>query len=119
VIRRVSPSTIRGVFNDSVPGVVVYINKVDSTRRTLTGIVVSTTATERKADDLREQGYVNIDSDTFQLYFMLQDGTSIAGRRHGHIPERQLSGIHLHMNHSRCADGNVSRKLAYEMDRND
>jgi len=105
-----------------VPGVVVYINKVDSTRRTLTGIVVSDDRDKNVKQTISaSKGYVNIDSDTFQLYFMLQDGTLHRWEK-ATDTYRSVSfqDYTFTMNLSQMVQtGNVSRKLAYEMDRNE
>lgn len=111
-----------GVFNDSVPGVVIYINKVDNTKRTLTGIVVSDDRDKNVKQTISaSRGYVNIDSDTFQLYFMLQDGTLHRWEK-ATDTYRSVSfqDYTFTMNLSQMVQtGGVSRKLAYEMDRNE
>lgn len=111
-----------GVFNDSVPGVVIYINKVDSTKRTLTGIVVS----DERNKDVKQtisasKGYVNIDSDTFELYFMLQDGTLHRWEKATDTYRSvNFQNYTFTMNLSQMVQtGGISRKLAYEMDRNE
>ncbi len=111
-----------GVFNDSVPGVVIYINKVDTARRTLTGIVVSDDRDKSVKQTISaSKGFVNIDSETFQLYFMLQDGTlhrwEKATDTYRSVSFRDYT---FTMNLSQMVQtGGVSRKLAYEMDRNE
>ncbi|NLT22476.1 MAG: YjgP/YjgQ family permease [Syntrophorhabdus sp.] len=111
-----------GVFNDSVPGVVIYINKVDTAKRTLTGIVVSDDRDKSVKQTISaSKGFVNIDSETFQLYFMLQDGTlhrwEKATDTYRSVSFRDYT---FTMNLSQMVQtGGVSRKLAYEMDRNE
>jgi len=111
-----------GVFNDSVPGVVIYINKVDNTRRTLTGIVVSDDRDKNVKQTISaSKGYVHIDSETFQLYFVLQDGTLHRWEK-ATDTYRSVSfqDYTFTMNLSQMVQtGGVSRKLAYEMDRNE
>lgn len=111
-----------GVFNDSVPGVVIYINKVDTARRTLTGIVVSDDRDKSVKQTISaSKGFVNIDSETFQLYFMLQDGTLHRWEK-ATDTYRSVSfqDYTFTMNLSQMVQtGGVSRKLAYEMDRNE
>lgn len=111
-----------GVFNDSVPGVVIYINKVDTAKRTLTGIVVSDDRDKSVKQTISaSKGFVNIDSDTFQLYFMLQDGTLHRWEK-ATDTYRSVSfqDYTFTMNLSQMVQtGGVSRKLAYEMDRNE
>ena len=77
VIRKgISVDDKEGIFNDSVPGVVIYINKVDTQKRLLTGIVVSDDRDKNiKQTISAENGYVNIDPDTFDLAFMLKNGS--------------------------------------------
>ncbi|MHB8109385.1 MAG: LptF/LptG family permease [Syntrophorhabdaceae bacterium] len=109
-----------GVFNDSVPGVTIYINKVDTTKRTLTGIVVSDDRDKNVKQTISARdGYVNIDSETFDLYFMLQQGTL---HRWEKVTDtyRNVSfkDYTFTMNLSQMVQtGGVSRKLPYEMDR--
>lgn len=64
-----------GVFNDAIPGVVVYINRVDTEKKILSGIVIA----DDRDKDVRqtisaEKGYIHIDSNTLDLYFALQNG---------------------------------------------
>jgi len=64
-----------GIFNDTIPGVVIYIDKVDVQRRYLSGIVVS----DDREKDLKQvisakQGYINMDPVSFDLYFVLENG---------------------------------------------
>ncbi len=77
VIKRgVSVDDKEGIFNDTIPGVVLYINKVDSEKRILSGIVISDDRDkEIKQTISARKGYINIDPDTFDLYFALEDGS--------------------------------------------
>ncbi len=108
-----------GVFNDSVPGVVIYINKVDTQKRLLTGIVVSDDRDKNiKQTIAAENGYVNIDPDTFELYFMLRNGSLHRWEkvtdtyRNVHFQDYTFT-----MNLSDMIQtGGVTRKLPYEMD---
>jgi lipopolysaccharide export system permease protein len=120
VKKGISVDDKEGVFNDNVPGVVIYINKVDNTKRTLTGIVVS----DDRDKDVKQtisasKGYVNIDPDSFELYFMLQNGTL---HRWEKVTDTYRSvsfeDYTFTMNLSEMVQtGGISRKLAYEMDR--
>ncbi len=123
VIRKgISVDDKEGVFNDSVPGVVIYINKVDDQKRLLTGIVVSDDRDKNIKQTISAQnGYVNIDPDTFDLYFMLRNGSL---HRWEKITDtyRNVSfqDYTFTMNLSQMIQtGGVTRKLPYEMDRND
>jgi lipopolysaccharide export system permease protein len=111
-----------GVFNDSVPGVVVYINKVDNAKRTLTGIVVSDDRDKSVKQTISaSKGYVNIDPDTFQLYFMLQEGTLHRWEKDTDTYRSvSFQDYTFTMDLSEMVQtGGVSRKLAYEMDRDE
>lgn len=122
VKKGISVDDKEGVFNDSVPGVVIYINKVDSTKRSLSGIVVSDDRDKSiKQTISASTGYVNIDPDTFELYFMLKNG---ALHRWEKVTDtyRNVSfqDYTFTMNLAQMVQtGGISRKLAYEMDRNE
>ena len=71
----VSVDDKEGVFNDTIPGVVLYIDKVDSDKRILSGIVVSDDRDkEIKQTISAKKGYININPETFDLYFALEEG---------------------------------------------
>lgn len=111
-----------GIFNDSVPGVVIYINKVDTTKRSLAGIVVSDDRDKTVKQTISaSSGYVHIDPDTFELYFMLHNG-SLHRWEKATDTYRNVSfqDYTFTMNLSQMVPtAGVSRKLAYEMDRNE
>lgn len=76
VKKGISVDDKEGVFNDTVPGVVIYIDNVDSGKGGLSGVVVS----DDRDSDIKQtisakKGFVNIDPDTFELYFMLENGS--------------------------------------------
>lgn len=76
VKKGISVDDKEGVFNDTVPGVVIYIDNVDSGKSGLSGVVVS----DDRDSDVKQtisarKGFVNIDPDTFELYFMLENGS--------------------------------------------
>jgi lipopolysaccharide export system permease protein len=64
-----------GVFNDSIPGIVIYIEKVDNKKRYLSGIIVSD---EREPNVTQivtaKKGFINFDAPTMRLTFVLKDG---------------------------------------------
>lgn len=71
----VSVDDKEGVFNDTIPGIVIYIDKVDTHNKFLTGIVVSDDRDkEIKQTISAQKGYININPDTFDLYFALENG---------------------------------------------
>jgi lipopolysaccharide export system permease protein len=65
-----------GVFNDSIPGIVIYIDKVDTKTKNLTGIIISDDRDEAaKQTVTAAKGSVNIDTNTFDLSFILTNGS--------------------------------------------
>jgi lipopolysaccharide export system permease protein len=65
-----------GVFNDSIPGIVVYIDKVDTKTRALSGIILSDDRDETMKQTISaEKGMVNLDVTSFDLSFLLENGT--------------------------------------------
>lgn len=111
-----------GVFNDSVPGVVIYINKVDTQKRLLTGIVVSDDRDKSVKQTISAQnGYVNIDPDTFDLAFMLQNGSLHRWEKTTDTYRNvSFQDYTFSMNLSQLVQtGGVTRKLPYEMDHNE
>jgi lipopolysaccharide export system permease protein len=65
-----------GIFNDTVPGVVIYIDKVDTQSKKLTGILVSD---DRDKDEKQtisaSNGYIHLDPVTLDLSFILYNGS--------------------------------------------
>jgi lipopolysaccharide export system permease protein len=65
-----------GVFNDSIKGVVIYIDRVDTKNKNLTGIVISDDRDENSRVTITaERGNVNIDTDTLDMSFRLNHGS--------------------------------------------
>lgn len=65
-----------GVFNDSIPGIVVYIDKVDTKTRNLSGIIISDDRDDAMKQTIAaEKGLVNLDVNSFDLSFLLENGT--------------------------------------------
>lgn len=65
-----------GVFNDSIPGIVVYIDNVDTKTRKLSGIILSDDRDETMKQTISaEKGAVNLDVTSFDLSFILENGT--------------------------------------------
>lgn len=109
-----------GIFNDSVPGVTIYINKVDTAKRALSGVVVSDDRDKNVKQTISARdGYVNIDSETFDLYFMLQQGTLHRWEKETDTYRNvTFNDYTFTMNLSQMVEtGGVGRKLNYEMDR--
>ncbi|HNT69901.1 MAG TPA: LptF/LptG family permease [Syntrophorhabdaceae bacterium] len=64
-----------GVFNDTIPGVVIYVDKVDVQKRILSGVMVSDDRDkEVKQTIAASTGYINVDPVTLDLYFVLENG---------------------------------------------
>lgn len=64
-----------GVFNDTIPGVVIYVDKVDVQKRILSGVMVS----DDRDRDVKQTisastGYINVDPVTLDLHFVLENG---------------------------------------------
>jgi lipopolysaccharide export system permease protein len=64
-----------GVFNDTIPGVVIYVDKVDVQKRILSGVMVS----DDRDKDVKQTisastGYINVDPATLDLHFVLENG---------------------------------------------
>ncbi|MGD0232196.1 MAG: LptF/LptG family permease [Syntrophorhabdales bacterium] len=65
-----------GIFNDSIPGVVIYIDKVDAQKKVLSGIVISDDRDEGVRQTVAAQtGTVNVDTTTLDLSFKLKNGS--------------------------------------------
>jgi lipopolysaccharide export system permease protein len=64
-----------GVFNDTIPGIVIYIDKVDTKDKFLSGVVISDDRDkEVKQTVSAKKGYININPDTLDLYIALENG---------------------------------------------
>jgi len=65
-----------GVFNDSIPGVVIYIDRVDAQNKVLSGIIISDDRDEGVRQTVAAQkGTVNIDTASYDLSFKLRNGS--------------------------------------------
>lgn len=65
-----------GIFNDTIPGIVIYIDKVNARSRALSGIVISDDRDEAARQTVTaETGSVNVDTDTLDLSFRLKNGS--------------------------------------------
>ena len=65
-----------GTFNDTLPGIVVYIDKVNAKDKLLTGILVA----DDRDKDVKQtisanKGIINLDPQTLDLAFVLEDGS--------------------------------------------
>ncbi|MCX5806916.1 MAG: LptF/LptG family permease [Proteobacteria bacterium] len=119
VKKGVSVDDKEGVFNDSISGVVIYIDKVDTKNKSLLGILVS----DDRDKDVKQmisadKGYVNYDPASLDLYFVLEKGSLHRWEKINDV-YRNLSfkNYSFSINLTNMLPGNVSlRKRPYEMD---
>jgi len=109
-----------GVFNDTIPGIVIYIDKVDTQNKFLSGIVISDDRDkEVKQTISAKKGFMNINPDTLDLYFALENG-SLHRWEKANDTYRTIAfnDYTFSMNlSSMISSGGELRKLWYEMDR--
>jgi lipopolysaccharide export system permease protein len=109
-----------GVFNDTIPGIVIYIDKVDNQNKFLSGIVISDDRDkEVKQTISAKKGFMNINPDTLDLYFALENG-SLHRWEKANDTYRTIAfdDYTFSMNlSSMISSGGELRKLWYEMDR--
>jgi len=107
-----------GIFNDTIPGVVIYIDKVDTKNRVLTGIMVS----DDRDKDVKQmisasKGLINFDPITLDLIFLFEKGNLHRWEKKNDI-YRSLSfkNYTFSLNLTNILPTNVSlRKRPYEM----
>jgi lipopolysaccharide export system permease protein len=64
-----------GIFNDSMPGIVIYIDKVDTNNKSLSGIIVSDDRDKNLKQTISaEKGLINFDPLSLDLFFVLENG---------------------------------------------
>ena len=64
-----------GIFNDSIPGIVIYIDKVDAKNKSLTGILVSDDRDKNLKQTISaDKGLINLDPISLDLFFVLENG---------------------------------------------
>jgi lipopolysaccharide export system permease protein len=65
-----------GIFNDTIPGVVIYIDKVDTKSKKLYGIMVADDRDKNLKQTISaSSGLINLDPDTLDLSFALHNGS--------------------------------------------
>lgn len=119
VKKGISVDDKEGIFNDTIPGVVIYINKVDTTKRSLSGVIVSDDRDKNVKQTISaSKGFVNINPETFELNFLLDNGTLHRWEKATDTYRTvSFQNYTFAMNLSAMAPGaGVTRKLAYEMD---
>jgi lipopolysaccharide export system permease protein len=109
-----------GVFNDTIPGIVIYIDKVDTEKKFLSGVVISDDRDkEIKQTVSAKKGYININPDTLDLYFALENGNLHRWEKTNDTYRTiAFDNYTFSMNlSSMIRNGGELRKLWYEMDR--
>lgn len=75
VKKGISVDDKEGIFNDTIRGIVIYIDKVDTEKRVLSGVVISDDRDKEVKQTISAQkGYIHIDPNTLDLYFALENG---------------------------------------------
>ncbi len=65
-----------GIFNDTIKGVVIYIDKIDTKKKNLAGIVISDDRNEGVRQTITaEKGAVNVDTTSLDVSFRLRNGS--------------------------------------------
>jgi lipopolysaccharide export system permease protein len=109
-----------GVFNDTIPGIVIYIDKVDKQKRFLSGVVISDDRDKAvKQTVSAKKGFMNINPDTLDLYFALENGSLHRWEKINDIYRTiAFDNYTFSMNlSSMIRPGGELRKSWYEMDR--
>jgi lipopolysaccharide export system permease protein len=116
----ISVADKEGVFNDTIPGIVIYIDKVDTQDKFLSGIVISDDRDkEVKQTISAKKGFININPDTLDLYFALENGNLHRWEKANDTYRTiAFDNYTFSMNlSSMIRYGGELRKLWYEMDR--
>lgn len=119
VKKSISVDDKEGIFNDTIPGVVIYIDKVDTNNKSLSGIIVS----DDRDKDVKQmisagKGLINLDTVSLDLLFVLEKGNLHRWERANDV-YRSLSfkSYSFSINLNNVLPSNVSlRKRPYEMD---
>jgi len=108
-----------GIFNDNIPGVVIYIDKVDKDNKRLSGILVS----DDRDRDIKQmisanRGIIHLDPVTLDLNFLLEDGNLHRWEKKRDIYRNlYFKQYTFSMNLEKNVPQNVPlRKRPYEMD---
>lgn len=65
-----------GIFNDTIPGVVIYIDKADAQSKKLTGVLVSDDRDKNLKQTISaSSGFIHVDPVTLDLSFILYNGS--------------------------------------------
>lgn len=107
-----------GIFNE-FPGVVIFVNKVDSKSGSLGGIIISDDRDEAVRQTLTaEKGILNLDLQTFNLSFVLKNGSLHRLQKQADMYQSiSFSDYSFHLNLASLIPVNKGlRKSPWEMD---
>ncbi len=106
-----------GIFNE-FPGVVIFVDKVDSKNRGLSGIIISDDRDEGVRQTLAaEKGSLNLDLNTFDLSFILKNGTLHRWQKQADTYQSiSFNDYAFHLNLASLIPNPVLRKKPFEMD---
>ncbi len=109
-----------GIFNDTIPGIVIYVDKVDTENKTLSGIIVS----DDRDRDVKQtiaarKGTIHLDPVSFDLTFVLEQGNLHRWEKAADAYRSvSFTNYTYSMNLSTVVSpGSSLRKRAYEMNR--
>jgi lipopolysaccharide export system permease protein len=106
-----------GIFNE-FPGVVIYVDKVDSTHKSMSGIIISDDRDEScRQTFTAEKGSVNLDLKTFDLSFVLRNGSLQRWQRQaGTYQSLAFQNYAFYVNLSSLLPNRELKKRPWEMD---
>jgi len=108
-----------GIFNDAIPGIVIYVDKIDKENKRLAGVLIS----DDRDKDIKQmisanRGIINLDHDTLDLNFLLEDGNLHRWEKKADVYRNlYFKEYFFSMNLEKDVPQNVQlRKRHYEMD---
>lgn len=108
-----------GIFNDAIPGIVIYVDKIDKENKRLAGVLIS----DDRDKDIKQmisanRGIINLDHDTLDLNFLLEDGNLHRWEKKADVYRNlYFKEYFFSMNLEKDVPQNVQlRKRPYEMD---
>ncbi|MBP8626282.1 MAG: LptF/LptG family permease [Syntrophorhabdales bacterium] len=108
-----------GIFNDTIPGIVIYVDKIDKENKRLAGVLIS----DDRDKDIKQmisanRGIINLDHDTLDLNFLLEDGNLHRWEKKADVYRNlYFKEYFFSMNLEKDVPQNVQlRKRPYEMD---
>jgi lipopolysaccharide export system permease protein len=119
VKKGISVDDKEGVFNDTISGVVIYIDKVDTNNKSLSGIVISDDRDKNVKQTISaDKGFINLDPASLDLHFVLEKGSLHRWEKANDV-YRNLSfkNYSFSINLTNILPSNMPlRKRPYEMD---